>query len=224
MRVTTTTKNFEKQLKNIIDYSTGFLDGAQKGKTEFLKLLGQATITSIAQYVDAQARSNPYALHHIYEWNKTGSPNARLFDLNYTVSNLGLSISGTFKQSKTLQQGSSVPFYDKARIMEKGIPVTIVPKKRVLAFTIDNEEIFTSKDVTVTDPGGTEVEGGFENAIDEFMLYYFKQSLLRASGVYDYIKKPTVFKKDIARGARIGKSQGFSTGFKWIANAKIGVE
>jgi hypothetical protein len=224
MRVTTTTKNFEKQLKNIIDYSTGFLDGAQKGKTEFLKLLGQATITSMAQYVDAQARSNPYALHHIYEWNKTGSPNARLFDLNYTVSNLGLSISGTFKQSKTLQQGSSVPFYDKARIMEKGIPVTIVPKKRVLAFTIDNEEIFTSNDVTVTDPGGTEVEGGFENAIDEFMLYYFKQSLLRASGVYDYIKKPTAFKKDIARGSRIGKSQGFSTGFKWIANAKIGVE
>jgi hypothetical protein len=224
MRVTTTTKNFEKQMKNIIDYSAGFLDGAQKGKTEFLKLLGQATITSLAQYVDAQARSNPYALHHIYEWNKTGSPNARLFDLNYTVSNLGLSISGTFKQSKTLKEGSTVPFYNKARIMEQGIPVTIVPKKRVLAFTIDNEEVFTSNDVTVTSPGGTEVQGSFENVIDEFMLYYFKQSLLRASGVYDYIKRPTIFKKDMAQGARIGRSQGISTGFKWIANAKIGVE
>jgi hypothetical protein len=224
MRVTTTTKNFEKQMKNIIDYSAGFLDGAQKGKTEFLKLLGQATITSLAQYVDAQARSNPYALHHIYEWNKTGSPNARLFDLNYTVSNLGLSISGTFKQSKTLKEGSTVPFYNKARIMEQGIPVTIVPKKRVLAFTIDNEEVFTSNDVTVTSPGGTEVRGSFENVIDDFMLYYFKQSLLRASGVYDYIKRPTIFKKDMAQGARIGRSQGISTGFKWIANAKIGVE
>ena len=224
MRVTTTTKNFEKQMKNIIDYSAGFLDGAQKGKTEFLKLLGQATITSMAQYVDAQARSNPYALHHIYEWNKTGSPNARLFDLNYTVSNLGLSISGTFKQSKTLKEGSTVPFYNKARIMEQGIPVTIVPKKRVLAFTIDNEEVFTSNDVTVTSPGGTEVQGSFENVIDEFMLSYFKQSLLRASGVYDYIKRPTIFKKDMAQGARIGRSQGISTGFKWIANAKIGVE
>jgi hypothetical protein len=224
MRVTTTTKNFEKQMKNIIDYSAGFLDGAQKGKTEFLKLLGQATITSLAQYVDAQARSNPYALHHIYEWNKTGSPNARLFDLNYTVSNLGLSISGTFKQSKTLKEGSTVPFYNKARIMEQGIPVTIVPKKRVLAFTIDNEEVFTSNDVTVTSPGGTEVQGSFENVIDEFMLSYFKQSLLRASGVYDYIKRPTIFKKDMAQGARIGRSQGISTGFKWIANAKIGVE
>jgi hypothetical protein len=224
MRVTTTTKNFEKQIKNIINYSAGFLDGAQKGKTEFLKLLGQATITSLAQYVDAQARSNPYALHHIYEWNKTGSPNARLFDLNYTVSNLGLSISGTFKQSKTLKEGSTVPFYNKARIMEQGIPVTIVPKKRVLAFTIDNEEIFTSNDVTVTSPGGTEVQGSFENVIDEFMLSYFKQSLLRASGVYDYIKRPTIFKKDMAQGARIGRSQGISTGFKWIANAKIGVE
>ena len=224
MRVTTTTKNFEKQMKNIIDYSAGFLDGAQKGKTEFLKLLGQATITSMAQYVDAQARSNPYALHHIYEWNKTGSPNARLFDLNYTVSNLGLSVNGTFKQSKTLKEGSTVPFYNKARIMEQGIPVTIVPKKRVLAFTIDNEEVFTSNDVTVTTPGGTEVQGSFENVIDQFMLYYFKQSLLRASGVYDYIKKPTIFKRDMAQGARLGRSQGVNTGFKWIANAKIGVE
>jgi len=224
MRVTTTTKNFEKQIKNIIDYSAGFLDGAQKGKTQFLKLLGQATITSMAQYVDAQARSNPYALHHIYEWNKTGSPNARLFDLNYTVSNLGLSVNGTFKQSKTLKEGSTVPFYNKARIMEQGIPVTIVPKKRVLAFTIDNEEVFTSNDVTVTSPGGTEVQGSFENVIDQFMLYYFKQSLLRASGVYDYIKKPTIFKRDMAQGARLGRSQGVNTGFKWIANAKIGVE
>jgi hypothetical protein len=224
MRVTTTTKNFEKQMKNIIDYSAGFLDGAQKGKTQFLKLLGQATITSMAQYVDAQARSNPYALHHIYEWNKTGSPNARLFDLNYTVSNLGLSVNGTFKQSKTLKEGSTVPFYNKARIMEQGIPVTIVPKKRVLAFTIDNEEVFTSNDVTVTSPGGTEVQGSFENVIDQFMLYYFKQSLLRASGVYDYIKKPTIFKRDMAQGARLGRSQGVNTGFKWIANAKIGVE
>ena len=211
-------------MKNIIDYSAGFLDGAQKGKTQFLKLLGQATITSMAQYVDAQARSNPYALHHIYEWNKTGSPNARLFDLNYTVSNLGLSVNGTFKQSKTLKEGSTVPFYNKARIMEQGIPVTIVPKKRVLAFTIDNEEVFTSNDVTVTSPGGTEVQGSFENVIDQFMLYYFKQSLLRASGVYDYIKKPTIFKRDMAQGARLGRSQGVNTGFKWIANAKIGVE
>jgi hypothetical protein len=224
VRVTTTTKSFEKQMSNIVNYSMGFIDGVQKGKTEFLKALGQATITSMGQYVDAQARSNPAALHHIYEWNKTGSPSARLFDLDYTISNLGLSIRGTFTQSETLKKGSTVPFYDKAKIMENGVPVTIRPKKRVLAFTIDNEEVFTSNDVTVTDPGGTEVQGSFSKTIDEFMLFYFKQSFLRASGIYNYIQNPTVFKKDIKQGSRLGKNKGIQTGFRWIANLKIGVE
>ena len=211
-------------MNNIVNYSMGFIDGVQKGKTEFLKALGQATIASMGQYVDAQARSNPAALHHIYEWNKTGSPSARLFDLDYTISNLGLSVRGTLTQSETLKKGSTVPFYNKAKIMENGVPVTIRPKKRVLAFTIDNEEIFTSNDITVSDPGGTQVQGSFSKTIDNFMLFYFKQSFLRASGVYNYIQNPTVFKKDIRQGAKLGKNKGIQTGFRWIANLKIGVE
>lgn len=211
-------------MNNIVQYSMGFLDGVQKGKTEFFRLLGQATITSLAQYIDAQARSNPAALHHIYEWNKTGSPNARLFDLDYTVSNLGLSLRGNLTQSKTLKEGSNVPFYDKAKIMENGIPVTIRPKKKVLAFTVDNEEVFTSNDVYVDTPGGTEVQGSFSKTVDEFILYYFKQSFLRASGIYNYIQKPTVFKRDLKQGAKLGRNKGIQTGFRWIANVKIGVE
>jgi hypothetical protein len=224
MRVRTNTASFEKQLENIIQYSSGFLDGVQKGKTEFLKAVGQATITSLSQYVDAQARSNPEALHHIYEWQMVGSPNGRLFDLNYTVSNLGLSIGGTFKQSRTIKNESNVPFYDKAKIMEKGIPVTITPKKRVLAFTVGGETVFTPNSVTVTNPGGNEVQGSFEKTVDEFIKFYFKQSFLRASGIYEYISKPVLYKKELKAGARLGKNKGFQTGFKWIANVKIGVE
>jgi hypothetical protein len=224
MLVRFNTVHFEKQLNNIINYSSGFLDGVQKGKVHFLKALGQATITSMAQYVDAQARSNPSALHHIYEWNRTGSPGARLFDLQYTVSNQGLSIGGTLKQSQTVKDGSNVAFYNKAKIMENGIPVTIKPKKRALAFQVGGETVFTSNSVTVNNPGGNEVQGSFENTIDQFVKLYFKQSFLRASGIYDYISKPTVFKKDLPAGAKIGRSQGFQTGFRWIANVKIGVE
>jgi hypothetical protein len=55
-------------------------------------------------------------------------------------------------------------------------------------------------------------------------LKYFKQSFLRASGIYDYISRPTVFKKNIKAGSKIGKSKGIDTGYKWIINAKIGVE
>jgi hypothetical protein len=43
--------------------------------------------------------------------------------------------------------------------------------------------------------------------MDEFMLRYFKQSFLRASGIYDYIKKPTVFKKNIKSGAKLANQK-----------------
>lgn len=225
MRVITNLKQFESQMNNIVKYSIGFLDGVENGKTIFLKNLGLGTIQALAAYVDVSAKGNPRALHHVYEWYQTGSPSARLFDLDYTVSNLGLSINSTFKQSRTLREDSNEPFYNKASIMERGVPVTITPKKSsVLVFEEGGETIFTKNPITVRSPGGDEVRGSFEKTVDEFILRYFKQSFLRASGIYDYIKKPTLYKKNIKAGSKVGRSKGLDTGFKWIANAKISVE
>ena len=225
MIVRTNTKSFNKEMNNIVQYAIGFLDGVQKGKKILLNNLGQGTIQAMAQYVDVSARGNPNALHHVYEWSQTGSPSARLFDINYTVSNLGLSLNSTFRQSRSVKQDSHTPFYNKAKIMEEGIPVTLKPKRSsVLVFTEDGETVFTKKSIVIKNPGGDRVQGSFERTMDEFILRYFKQSFLRASGIYDYINKPTVFKKNIKAGSKIGKSKGIETGFKWIANAKIGVE
>jgi hypothetical protein len=225
MRVVTNSKQFELQMNNIVKYSMGFLDGVERGKTIFLKNLGAGTIQALAAYVDVSAKGNPRALHHIYEWYQTGSPSARLFDLDYTVSNLGLSITSTFKQSRTIKEDSNEPFYNKASIMERGIPITITPKRSsVLVFEEGGNTIFTKNPVTVRNPGGDEVQGSFEKTVDEFILRYFKQSFLRASGIYDYIKKPVLYKKNIKAGSKLGKSKGIDTGFRWIANAKIGVE
>jgi hypothetical protein len=212
-------------MNNIVKYSMGFLDGVERGKTVFLKNLGVGTIQALAAYVDVSAKGNPRALHHMYEWYQTGSPSARLFDLDYTVSNLGLSIRSTFKQSRTLKEDSNEPFYNKASIMEQGIAVTITPKRSsVLVFEEGGNTIFTKNPITVRSPGGEEVQGSFEKTVDEFILRYFKQSFLRASGIYDYIKKPVLYKKNFKAGSKLGKSKGIDTGFKWIANAKIGVE
>jgi hypothetical protein len=225
MRVVTSTKSFESQMNNIVNYSVGFLDGVQKGKKIFLKNLGAGTIQAMAAYVDVSARGNPNALHHVYEWYQTGSPSARLFDLDYTVSNNGLTVNSRFRQSRTLREDSNEPFYNKASIMENKVAVTITPKKSsVLVFQEGGQTIFTKNAVTVRSPGGEYVAGSFERTIDEFMLRYFKQSFLRASGLYDYIKKPTAYKQNIKSGAKFGKSKGIETGFKWIANAKVGVE
>jgi len=225
MKIVTNSKQFESQLNNIINYSIGFLDGVQKGKSVFLKNLGAGTIQAMAAYVDVSAKGNPNALHHVYEWYQTGSPEARLFDIDYTVSNAGLTFNSKFRQSRTLKEDSNVPFYNKASIMENGVPVTISPKKSsVLVFEEGGNTIFTKGSITVRNPGGQYVTGSFERTIDEFILRYFKQSFLRASGIYDYIKKPVLYKKNFKAGSKLGKSKGVDTGFKWIANAKISVE
>jgi len=225
MKVNLNTVLFEKQMNNLVQYSLGFIDGANSGKTLFLDNLGKGTILALGSYIDVNAKMNQKALHHVYEWYQTGSPQARLFDLNYTVSNLGLSIKSTFRQSRTMSQDSKTPFYNKAKIMEDGIPVTIKPKSSgVLVFKSAGETVFTKKEITIKDPGGTQVVGSFEQIVDEFIKQYFKQSFLKASGIYDYISKPKLYKENVAAGLKAGKSKGVETGFKWIANAKIGVE
>jgi hypothetical protein len=224
MIVKTNTLSFEKTMNSIIEYSYGFLEGVQSGKKVFLGHLGEQTMNAMYQYIDVNARMNPKALHHIYEWYQVGSPASRLYNLNYTVSNLGLSFKSQFEQSRSVSNGSDVPFYNKASIMENGEAITISPNNSVLVFDIDGETIFTKKDVLVRDPGGPEVKGSFERVFDEFMLRYFKQSFLRSSGLFEYINNPIAYKRDFAAGSKGGKPVGMSTGFKWIANARIGVE
>lgn len=217
---------FVKEMQNIIDYSAGFLEGAQLGKRQFLFLVGEATIKALGMYIDAEARANPRALHHIYEWYRVGSPQARLYDLQYTVSNLGLSVNGTFRQSSTVQLGSYEPFYNKAKMMEDNVGVTISPKEANVLRFFDStgDPVFTAGPVNVDNPGGTETTGSFERVVDQFFRSYFSQAFLRASGIYEHIKKPVIYKNNLKEGAKIGRAKGVQTGFRWIANVKMGVE
>jgi len=213
------TKQFMKDMDNIINYSIGFLDGVKLGKREMLSNIGRGTVESMKQFIDSMARVDNDMLHHVYEWNQVGSPSARLFDIQYTVSNLGLSIKSTFSQSTTVQSGSKIPFYDKARIMENGIPVTIRPvRAEVLSFNDDGEQVFTKKPVTVMNPGGQSTTNGFEQAFDNFMNQYFTQSFLNSSGIIEYLQNPVAYKNNLASGKRLGKTKGYSTGYRWIAN------
>jgi len=215
-------KMFKKEMKNIIDYSIGFLEGAQVGKAQFLNNMGKLTTELLEAYIDSNARVNPKALHHIYEWYKVGSPDARLYNINYTISNLGLSFVSTMKQSTSVKDGSSVPFYNKAKIMEEGTPVTIKPKKAsVLVFEDGGDTIFTKGKVVVANPGGTQVEGSFEKIVDSFFNRYFTQAFLKTSGVQAYLSNPVVYSRNLKAGKSSGKSKGMQVGYRWIANAGI---
>ena len=225
MRVSVNPKNLEKTLINVIDYSYGFIEGAKKGKKIFLHNLGKNIIFILGKYIDSEAKANRFALHHVYEWYKTGSPSARLFDITYTVSNLGLSFKSEFTQSHTMSKDATAPFYNKAKIMEEGIPVTIKPKKEsVLVFEVNGDTVVTPKAVTVMNPGGDEVVGSFERVFDEFMMVYFTQSFLKSSGLFDYLENPKIYKDNFRAGSKMGKGKGVSTGFKFVVNAKIEVE
>ena len=225
MRVTMDSRSLENKLTNIVKYSTGFLEGAQSGKKIFLDNMGGRVIEALNRYIDSMARSDRDALHHVYEWYQTGSPAARLFDLTYTISNLGLSIKSSFRQSTTVSKDSTTPFYDKARIMELGIPVTIKPKKAsALVFEDAGETVFTKNPITVHNPGGTEAQYGYGFVFDSFFNNYFTQAFLKSSGLSDYISNPVSYKHNFAAGATGGKSLGKKVGYTWIINANIGVE
>lgn len=213
-------KKFAKEMNNLMGYSIGFITGVKRGQAVFLKGFGVTVLEALKEYIDSNARVAPHMLHHIYEWNQVGSPEARLFDLKYTVTGVGLSIDSKFKQSKSIKNGSKVPFYDKARIMENGIPVTITPKNRVLAFTVDGEDVFTSSPVTVQNPGGN-VEGEYEKVFDSFFRLYFKQSFLASTGILSYLQNPADFSRNFSKGKRGGYNLGLAVGTQWMAKAGI---
>ena len=216
------TKALTKDLNNIMEYSLGFLQGAEAGKKVFLQNLGASTVEVMKQFIDSMARTSPETLQHVYEWNQTGSPGARLFDINYVVTGAGLSLSSTFRQSTSIANGSSTPFYDKARIMEDGIPVQISPKKsRVLAFDVNGEPVFTTNEVTVKNPGGAEAQGAYEKAFDLFINQYFSQAFLNSSGIIGKLKDLSVYKRNLKSGARSGRQFGQNLGYKWIVNAGV---
>lgn len=213
---------FINDMNNVVQYSLGFLDGVKKGKRIFLNNLGLGVKEMLEMFIDANARSNPQMLHHVYEWSRTGSPDARLFDINYTVSNVGLSFYLSFRQSTSVKEGSTVPFYNKAKIMEEGTPVVIAPvRSSVLVFEDNGQTVFTKNPVEVLNPGGSQVQGGFEKTVNMFFTRYFTQAFLRISGADRYLNNPEIYKRNLAKGKTGGRSIGVSTGFSWIVNAGV---
>lgn len=211
-------KQFIKEMNNLMNYSVGFLEGAQRGKVELLKEVGIKTKEILEQYLDSSARVSPDLLHHVYEWYQTGSPEARLFDINYHAAAGSLSINATFRQSTTVKNGSKVPFYNKAIVMERGISVTVAPRSsEVLAFEDNGEQVFTRQPVTIENPGGKQVAGSFEKVFREFFERYFTQSFMITSGLDQRIRNTSAFVRGFGRGKSLGKSYGNQVGYRWIA-------
>lgn len=211
---------FQKDMKNIIQYSEGFLDGAKAGKILFFRNLGLEVKNILEKFIDSNASVSPQTLHHMYEWNQVGQSSGRLFSVNAVSTGYGINFTASFNQSQTIKDGSRVPFYDKARIIEFGIPVVIKPRvSNVLAFEDNGDMVFTAGPVNVTNPGGVAAQGGFEKTFNMFFSRYLSQAFLRSTGIAAYLENPLVYKSNIQQGKRMGRSAGYKTGYRWIASA-----
>lgn len=213
-------KKFAKEMNNIIAYSQGFVEGIQLGRKKMVSNFAQEIKESIRQYFDSMARVSPQSLHHVYEWDEVGNPSARLFDINCEVQNSGISVQGEFRQSSSIKSGSSVPFYNKAEVMERGIPVRIRPvRSNTLAFKDGLEDVFIKGEVTVRDPGGTETTGSFSKTFDDFFGTYFSQVFVLSSGVLQDLENVSDFARNLNRGKSFGRDAGIVAGKRWAEQA-----
>lgn len=212
--------SLEKDFINIIGYSEGFLKGVEFGKKDFLKNLGTSLLETAYAFIDSNAKVDPSRLHHVYEWYRIGSPEARLYDISFASDDSKIKFRSTFKKSQSMQDGSNVPFWNKAMIMENGTPVTIKPRgQNPLVFEDGGDTVFTKAPVTLENPGGVNVQGSYKEVFDLFFNKYFTQSFLISSGIIKYIEYPKDFKVGLAGAKSGGSSKGFSTGYKWISKA-----
>ena len=217
-------KSFQREMNNLIKYSYGFIEGVNHGKQIFFASVGKKTVEAISLFIDSVARQDQESLHHVYEWYQVGSPAARLFDIEYTVSNLGLSLKSTFRQSTSIKNGSRVPFYNKANMMEAGMSVKIRPvNSDVLVFENNGQTVFTKSPVSIERVGGPQTAGSFERTFDLFINSYFSQAFMEVAGISKKFGNLITYKKNLQAGLKVGKAAGVSAGFKWITNLGVGV-
>ena len=214
------TKQLNDMLNNLVKYSDGFLTETKAKQDYINNKIGKTSVNAFYQYLDGLARMHPGMLHHVYEWGEVGNPTARLFDLNVISSNRGSVVTANFLQSESTAPNSTEPFYDKARIMEEGISVTIKEKEaQALFFEVDGVEYFRMGPITILNPGGAETRGSFVKAFEEFYNNYFTQVYLKAIKFYDHFRSPKEyeynFKKSL-KGAN-ARSLGKMSALSWIA-------
>lgn len=163
------------------------------------------------QYYDNLARRDAYLYQHVYEFEKSGDSNFRLFKPQIKSTQKTSTLQYKFLDAK-LPNKNGYLFQKKASVMEFGIPVTIKPKKSdVLVFDINDETIFTKKNILVQNPGG-KVSGNFNSALEKYMNSE-GQNILFTSGFNDkIIFNMTINHEQIAKKIQSGHLNGIVMG------------
>ena len=143
-------------------------------------------------YMDSKARSFTDQFHHVYEFNRPGDKNSRLFKATVIDAPLGATIKYSFSQSQVPNK-FGYKFDNKAEVMESGKTVIVKPKSgQYLKYRLDNGQFVTSKESVIRNPGGP-VAGNFTKEVNRFMA-------VQAAAILEKFKY-----YQLIEGAMIGK-------------------
>jgi len=215
-------KEFLTTITNIVQYSEGFVGEAKRNELKLSKGVAEMSIDAFYDYLDGLARSHPGMLHHIYEWGEVGNPFERLVELKTEISGKTVEVSADFLQSYSVSENSNEEFYNKAQVMEEGIPVVINEvNAKALFFMIDGQEFFRVGPIFIANPGGDATRGSFVKAFNEFYGEYFENVFLQSIRFYDKLRNPKEYSSHIKSAAKSqnAHSLGKSAGFAWIDRA-----
>jgi hypothetical protein len=215
-------KDFSKVMENVVEYTDGFLRESTARADLIAKKISNASIQEFYRYLDSLANANPSMLHHVYEWGATGNPGQRLFELKASLYGKKSKIEANFLTSLSVSDGSSEPFFEKARIMEEGIPIVVNEvSAKALFFEIDGEEFFRTGPIIIPNPGGEAVRGQFKAQFEEFYNVYLTQFYLRAIRFYDHFSNPKDFSQNFGRVSKGGgaRAAGKQSALSWIMKA-----
>jgi hypothetical protein len=203
-------KQLTKMINDTAQYGKGFTKGIEIEKIFFMTELGKFTEKAFNEYIDSQAKANPGALHHVYEWGQIGNPGGRLFEIESIPGPQVIKFSGRFLASDSTSDTATEPFIYKAETMERGISITVTPRlSNYLKFDVENETVFTPNSVVIDEPGGPGVAGSFKRAADTFFLSYFNGVLLQT-----FLRELATAEEFVQYFPQGAKGGGFSVGIK----------
>lgn len=211
-----------KVLNNLVAYSEGFIKETKAKESYVASKLGATSIEAFYQYLDGLARTNPGMLHHVYEWGQVGNPGARLVELKKSFGSNKVNISADLLQSDSVPENGRTPFFDKAEVMEEGIPVVVNEvEAQALFFQVDGQEFFRAGPIVIENPGGEATRGSLVNAFEEFYNVYFDKVFLKAIRFYDHFSYARDYEKNFAAAMRSGNAaaMGRQSALSWILNA-----
>lgn len=204
IRVDVNLNNFKRQMNSL----TKSLEDlpSKKNMNNVTRAAGSIAAKSFVKDLNSAAKANKKTYHHIYEWNRVGVNDARLFTvLKSGADSNSIALSIKFTKSKTKvpiaprlkrpgPSGKVVTrtkvFKDKAEVMEKNSPVSFIAKRNVAYTTTGRDIVFKKRGsmVSIKRPGGDATTG----AVEKFTRKWEKSMLRPAiinSGIFDKLSK-----------------------------------